>query len=490
MRLSAKLFLWGAVFAVLGVLALWIEHARAAARTRDFKAQLEAKGERLSYTNHVPPMPPMASNGATAFAGAANALTTLNPSFVPQPMRLVAPGRARVAWRLPALPEPKEADVWPAVAAHIEENRDVLAELHAAVELPVMVHKLAYEKTFSMLLPHLQKLKGAVGSLSWAALYDMREGNREAAFTNLLAGIRAGSRLKEPVVISQLIRVSCGSIMFGTTWEAMQFPGWTDRELAALQQAWEEFDTLEGYMSALNMERAMGVAITAECRTNWRALSGTRLGGSSGPGNVGDYVSEVWSVVTWHAWTSYADERWLLERHQISLDGARLALATNCFAPVKSQVAAATTALGEPDFNYLVSKATVPAMDRFFLRIARHETTRRLAAAAIALERHKLRHGRYPEALAALVPEFMATLPHDFMDGNPLRYRLLPEGTFLLWSIGDDLVDDGGDGSTPPAATPGERLWINGRDLVWPLPGTAREVEDDRAAMESRRPGR
>jgi len=78
-------------------------------------------------------------------------------------------------------------------------------------------------------------------------------------------------------------------------------------------------------------------------------------------------------------------------------------------------------------------------------------------------------------------------MPRDFMDGQPLRYRLLPDGQFMLWSIGDDFVDDGGDGSTPPTSTPGSRIWTQVRDLVWPLPASAEEVEADRAMTESKR---
>ena len=46
-----------------------------------------------------------------------------------------------------------------------------------------------------------------------------------------------------------------------------------------------------------------------------------------------------------------------------------------------------------------------------------------------------------------------------------LRYRLKPDGTFLLYSVGEDARDDGGD-PTPPSAGKFD-LW-EGRDAVWP----------------------
>lgn len=63
---------------------------------------------------------------------------------------------------------------------------------------------------------------------------------------------------------------------------------------------------------------------------------------------------------------------------------------------------------------------------------------------AIALERHRLENGTYPEKLSALVPDFATKLPHDLFDGQPLRYRRIDAGGYLLYSIGWNGKDDGG----------------------------------------------
>ena len=46
------------------------------------------------------------------------------------------------------------------------------------------------------------------------------------------------------------------------------------------------------------------------------------------------------------------------------------------------------------------------------------------------------------------MPLFAANLPHDPIDGQSLRYKLREDGTFLLYSIGWNEVDDGG--AAPP----------------------------------------
>jgi hypothetical protein len=70
--------------------------------------------------------------------------------------------------------------------------------------------------------------------------------------------------------------------------------------------------------------------------------------------------------------------------------------------------------------------------------------------------------------LDALVPEFLPSLPRDFMDGQTLRYRLNHGGSFLLYSVGDDTHDDGGDASPKNTQRAGPGSVWSGRDWVWP----------------------
>ncbi len=61
-----------------------------------------------------------------------------------------------------------------------------------------------------------------------------------------------------------------------------------------------------------------------------------------------------------------------------------------------------------------------------------------------ALERYRLAHGEYPKTLDALTPRYMETIPHDIIGGKPMRYRRTADGKFLLYSIGWNERDDGG----------------------------------------------
>ena len=61
-----------------------------------------------------------------------------------------------------------------------------------------------------------------------------------------------------------------------------------------------------------------------------------------------------------------------------------------------------------------------------------------------ALERYQLAHDEYPETLDVLIPQFIEKIPHDIIGGEPLHYRRIDDGKFLLYSVGWNEMDDGG----------------------------------------------
>ena len=67
-----------------------------------------------------------------------------------------------------------------------------------------------------------------------------------------------------------------------------------------------------------------------------------------------------------------------------------------------------------------------------------------MARVACALERFRLAQGNYPETLDALSPQFIESLPHDVIGGQPLKYHRTDYGQFALYSIGWNGKDDGG----------------------------------------------
>ena len=104
----------------------------------------------------------------------------------------------------------------------------------------------------------------------------------------------------------------------------------------------------------------------------------------------------------------------------------------------------------------------MPNFVKAIQRFALNQTSANEAAIACALERYRLAHGEYPELLNALTPQFIAKLPHDSI-GQPLKYRRTGDGKFLLYSVGWNEKDDGGENALRKDGSPD---LANG-DWVW-----------------------
>jgi hypothetical protein len=79
------------------------------------------------------------------------------------------------------------------------------------------------------------------------------------------------------------------------------------------------------------------------------------------------------------------------------------------------------------------------------VRCAEASARIRIALTLVAVERHRLKHGpAQPASLADAAAGLPDGIPADPFDGQPLRYRELPEGGYLIYSVGSNRRDDGG----------------------------------------------
>jgi hypothetical protein len=117
-------------------------------------------------------------------------------------------------------------------------------------------------------------------------------------------------------------------------------------------------------------------------------------------------------------------------------------------------------------------------------KVMAQESARRLVLTALALKRYHLAHGDYPAELASLGASLRPEARTDPMNGKPLVYRRNDDKHFTLYAVGENGVDDGGDGGHAEGR---EHGWQKGRDLIWPEAASAQEVA---AYMERKFPHR
>jgi hypothetical protein len=97
-------------------------------------------------------------------------------------------------------------------------------------------------------------------------------------------------------------------------------------------------------------------------------------------------------------------------------------------------------------FAEVLTPSVGRAVESVFQSRARTDAT----LAALAVASYRAREGRLPGSLADLTPRDLPTVTNDLMaPGEALRYRVLSDGSFELYSRGADGDDDGGRAPAP-----------------------------------------
>jgi hypothetical protein len=498
----------------LGIGAM-VYHQQAKRAVAEYREQLIAGGEKLTVAELTPKPVSTQQNGANILSKAIT-LMNFSPDVLhsnpPSGMTMVAPGKARVGWAQPNIRSKEATNAWEDAIAAVGNLSAALTLLEELIERPNLDFNVNYNLGFNIRLPGLAQTKGAAQKLYYAALCDLHRGDTASATARLraLLAMVQGST-NERLFISQLVRMAIAAIGAVGTWELLQAPNVTDEQLASIQSDWSRLEFILAAENTLAMERAMGQMTVEQMRnssTEFRkvvsGVSGFSWPGMAAPGGGGDWFGQVqqfgkniWNNTrlkakesVWRFAWSYPDQLRVLKGQQVLIECTRMARTNGNFGMALIKQAARLDKLGiqglpldgdytgnaaDLDFSTLFSQG-VFSSTQLIDKVMKIEVSRQLVVTAVALQRYKLRHGNHPSELAALVPELLPVVPRDPVDGEALRYKSNVDGTFLLYSIGEDAEDNGGN---PNHANNAKSLhWQRGRDWVWPQPATPKEVED------------
>lgn len=91
----------------------------------------------------------------------------------------------------------------------------------------------------------------------------------------------------------------------------------------------------------------------------------------------------------------------------------------------------------------VMARVLLPPTKSVVVKAANDEAIDSCSIAAIAATRYRLANGVLPSDLDQLVPAYLSAVPLDPFDGKPLRLAR-HNGQWIVYSIGQDLTDDGG----------------------------------------------
>jgi hypothetical protein len=412
----------------------------------------------------------------------------------------VAPGRALVGWAQPDVRSWRSTNTWEEIRAALADNRDALQLLSELPNKAAFDFEIDYPRLLFHPMPDRSQLRRAATLLSASAVADLQADDPTSAASRILSILMlARASENERHVIAQLVRIANVATAMSASWELLQAPGLRDEQLRALQEAWMDLEFIHAAEAALCMERAASVGIIASCRkrnTSVRRMMYLIDALEDAPAEGASSAKRAWRAVRRKVrddlrrfWWSYRDEMRMLQVSQVMIDTVRQAEKEGCFGPALAEQRQRLQALNVGSFENadlhqleLFARSAM-ASEKVPERVMTIESARALTVTAIALERFHLNHGEYPQNLSALVPEFLTSVPRDPVDGQPLRYRRDDDGAFLLYSVGEDGVDNGGD---PHPEKSGSSAWRSGRDWVWPRRATEAEIAEWRSGKGGR----
>jgi hypothetical protein len=474
-----RLLLGLACLAGLIVLFYAEEDMRGRLAWGQFKAQWEAKGERFDLGAFIPPpvpdegnfamTPVVSSSYGQILDRTGHHLSPPNTNVVNRLQMLVAgrdggPTNGIGNWQkcvrsdlepwqryyrklslstnlfpVPPQPQTPAADVLLALSKY----DSTIEELRAAAALPASRFPLNYdcEEPYAILLPHLAPMKGCAVVLRLRSLAELEAGQSERALADISLALRLTEKLRsEPFLISQLVRIAMLQITTQAVWEGLANQRWTDAQLSALDQQLVALDFVADYQRAMRAEDACQVASTDSLRRHRNQLRDLDSfdSGEAGSTHLAQLPGQM-IPSGWFCQNELRSSKFILDKF-LPIGDVR----QQTISPTLVEQADESLRTIRLTPYSILCKMFLPGLVNSPRKFALAQATVNLARTACALERHRFAHGKYPETLDALAPQFTGKVLHDPIGGQPLHYRSTDDGRFVLYSVGWNEKDDGG----------------------------------------------
>jgi hypothetical protein len=368
---------------------------------------------------------------------------------------------------IPSQPQSPAADVLLALSKYDASVED----LRQASQLPECRFPLNYdaENPATIYLPHLAAMKRSSRLLQLRAIAELENGQSEKALEDVKLSLRLADAIRtEPFLISHLVRIAMVNLTLQPIYEGLAEHRWSDEQLVALAAELAKLNFLSDYKLSMRGEMGcQGGDIDFVIRNRRELVNLTDNSLPVIPPRINSSIPTGWF------YQNQLRCARMMVKFYIPLADANQQTISPTAARHADEVLSAETKTTTP-YNIL-EKMLLPALGSCVKKFAHAQSSVDLARVAIALERYRLAHGAYPESLDMLVPQFIAKLPHDIINGQPLHYRRTLDGQLVLYSVGWNETDDGGvveqrvvgvsDGRVPI-------MDISTGDWVWRYPAT------------------
>ncbi len=329
------------------------------------------------------------------------------------------------------------------VLQRLSEFNPILAEMRGAVRRPYSRFEIDYEAGYAALLPHLSFLKGVSQLLKIRAAAELALGQTDRAFDDVQTNfLLADSIQNEPLIISQLVRMAIVNIGVQPIWEGLAEHQWSEPQLKEFQDRFGKINFLQGIPPALAIERVATDSAIQDIRKNRELFFRMIDENSAAPFN---HLLLHLLPAGWFYFEQLNFNRFLDEFGAAGLRPADKRVDPELADEAGTRLEETLHRRNPLLEHRMITGVFLPALTDLKKRFAQAQAVADEATIACALERHRLRHGEFPQQLEGLGAEIARPLPHDVITGQPLIYRRESPGSFVLYSVGWNRIDDAGE---------------------------------------------
>jgi type II secretory pathway pseudopilin PulG len=330
---------------------------------------------------------------------------------------------------LPLRTEPLAEETKALITEYLADNQQALELLHKGAAIEHSRYPVDFSKGFEILLPDLSNIRVGAFLLKLEAVLHAENGKSEKVAGSIKSTFGlAHSLSKEPILISQLVRIACQALAVLTLEHVINRTEFTDEQLVDLSRT---LANAEGHFTlsrAFAGERCMGVSIFKMPAAQIPRL----VDGSSSPLGV------LRIALCKFAGLADMDAIIYIDLMNDYIESIQLPLHQR-----EEAANAVDTKFDETSRIHVLLRAIMPALSRCTTIDLRTAAQLRTARAGLAIQRYRLATDGLPNTLSELTPTYLDEVPKDPFDGKDLRYKKLETG-FVVYSIGKDGNDDGG----------------------------------------------
>jgi hypothetical protein len=310
----------------------------------------------------------------------------------------------------------------------IAENQDIIRLILEASSKPCFKYEEQWEiPGYNLKITKAINMIQSTRLLGIDAVFKAEDGNIEEAIDQCLAARRfLRVYLQEPFLINYLVATACMKQVAVCLQKIVSDRKIETDTLRKILEEWNSSPWREGLVWSLESERIYGLENALLYLKGEHELINLGLGGK---------------LYYWVFRPVYKSEIiWLMGNYD------RLLKATEMPYYASRDSKELEAMINSTPWYYKISSLFLPNAVTVLFKRATLNAMFETARVGIACKIYKNMHGDFPEDLAELSPEILEEIPVDPFTGHPFIYKKQETG-IMIYSIGSNLKDDGGNGT-------------------------------------------